>query len=361
MTDLSGTNLAIDADGHVHEADRLFSELLDPKMRSRTSGWQLNADRNRRFVVDGIEHPPFPVEISVRKPMSAADRLKVLDSEGISAAVLYPSAALVAGYLDAGLAFAIAEAYQDWMEDYVGTDSRRLHYAAPVPLHDVDKAVRLLERGVNRKGAVAVCIRPNSLQGRRLDNAEYAPFYEAVSALGVPLAVHESTGCPETAGGERYGGMMDPESYAYNHIISHPFEQMLASMALICGGVLEQFPRLRVGFMEAGCSWVPYWLARLDEHLGNRKLRPYFGKLTLGAREYFARQCMVSCDPDDETVGLAVENLGSKRILFATDYPHFDSEGGAVATFRSVAGISAADERRILRDNAIAFYDLPMT
>ena len=35
--------------------------------------------------------------------------------------------------------------------------------------------------------------------------------------------------------------------------------------SLLEGGVLERHPRLRVGFLEAGCGWVPYWLWRLDE------------------------------------------------------------------------------------------------
>ena len=358
MTEIPDVGLAIDADGHVHEHDLMFCEHLAPEMRARTKGWALNAEGNRRFVVDGIEHPPFPREVSVRKPMAVADRLKVLDKEGIEAAVLFPSAALVSGYLDRGFAFAIAEAYQDWMAEYVARDPRRLFYAAPVPLHDIARAVALAERGVRQKGAVAVCVRPNPTEGRRLDDPGHAPLFEAVSALGTALVVHESTGCPDTAGGERYGGMMDPASYAYNHIISHPFEQMMAMMALICGGVLERFPLLRVGFMEAGCSWVPYWLSRLDEHLGNRKLRPYYGALTLGAREYFDRQCVVSCDPGDETIPLAVAGLGADTIVFATDYPHFDSQGGAVAAFHAAAPIDPAGRRKLLRDNAIDFYRL---
>ena len=88
-----------------------------------------------------------------------------------------------------------------------------------------------------------------------------------------------------------------------------------------------------VGFMEAGCSWVPYWLARLDEHFDNRKLRPYYGKLTLGAREYFDRQCVVSCDPSDETIPLAIAGLGADRIVFATDYPQEIRANEAVKAF----------------------------
>ena len=29
--------------------------------------------------------------------------------------------------------------------------------------------------------------------------------------------------------------------------------------------VFDRFPKLRVAFMEAGCSWAPYWFGRMNE------------------------------------------------------------------------------------------------
>ena len=37
-------------------------------------------------------------------------------------------------------------------------------------------------------------------------------------------------------------------------------------MALLLDGVLERHHELRVAFLESGTGWLPYWLARLDEH-----------------------------------------------------------------------------------------------
>ena len=48
--------IAIDADGHVLESDELFTEYLDPAFRAQTRGMALNADNNRRFIVDGVGH-----------------------------------------------------------------------------------------------------------------------------------------------------------------------------------------------------------------------------------------------------------------------------------------------------------------
>jgi len=347
--------LAVDADGHVMEGDELFTDYLDPAFRDRGLGWAPNQDGARRFFADGIGHPPFPKEISIRKTMTADNRMKVLNQERIAAAVLFPSAALVAPYIgDLALGQAFVRAYNDWIADYVKPYRDRLFAVTPLVLADVDWAVAEAARAVKR-GAVAVCVRPNPENGRNLDDPAYDRLYAAIQDLGVPLVVHEATGSPDTVGGDRYG--MTPARYAFNHVISHPLEQMFAALSLISGGVLERFPRLRVGFFEAGCSWAPYWIARLDDHFEHRVLGKYM-PIKLRPSEYFARQCAVTCDPHDHTLALAVQGIGADKILFATDYPHFDSGGNAVGKFLENPGIAPADQRRILADNAVAFFGL---
>lgn len=351
MTDM----IAIDADGHVHESEEYYDSYLDAAYRDRVS-IGLDENQNRRFFFDGQAHPPFPKSISIRKPMTPENRLKVLDKERIRTAVLFPSGVMTAPYAaDTDLAQAMIRAYNDWMRDFCATAPGRLAYAAPLAIQNPDWAAAEARRAVDM-GAVAVTIRPNPVLGRTLDNPVYDPLYQAVQELDVPLIIHETTGDPNTAGGDRYG-MMNTESYVFNHIISHPFEQMFAAMSLVAGGVLERFPRLRVGFFEAGCSWVPYWLARLDDHFAHAKLGPDL-PIKMKPSEYFERQCIVSCDPGDHTTPLAVQALGAHKILFATDYPHFDSGAGAVGEFLEVGGISEAQQRAILWDNAVAFYGL---
>jgi hypothetical protein len=36
--------------------------------------------------------------------------------------------------------------------------------------------------------------------------------------------------------------------------------------AMIGSGVMDRYPSLRVGTLEAGHGWLPFWMARLDEH-----------------------------------------------------------------------------------------------
>ena len=351
--------LAIDCDGHLHENEECFTEYLDERFRARTRGWVLNKDNARRFIVDGVDHPPFPASISSRKPMTADNRLKVLDKEKIYCAVLFPSGVMTAPYVggpeDTAFRQALVRAYNDWIHDFTSRDPARLKFAAPLVLDDVGWAVEEARRAVEL-GAVAIVLRPNPSQNRTFDDSAYDPLYRAISDLNVPLVIHETTGDPSTAGGDRYG-IRTADRYAFNHIISHSFEQMFASMSLICGGVLEKFPALRVGFFEAGCSWLVYWLSRLDDHFSHRHLGKQM-PIEMMPSEYFRRQCLVSCDPGDETIPYAVAALGADKIAFATDYPHFDSGGGVVAEFLAVEGIEPDDQRKILWENAARFYHL---
>ena len=350
--------IAIDADGHVIESDEMFSDYLEPAYRARLPGNVMDSRGVRRLVVDGESHPPFPVSITLRKPMAAADRIKVLDKERVRAAVLFPSGGLVAAYAcEAPFAQAVARAYNDWIADYVAPWRDRLYFAGMLALHDPAAAVAEARRAV-AKGAVGIALRPNPCMGRTLDDPAYDPLWAAIEEMGVPLCVHETTGDPATAGGDRYG-IRNEDRYAFNHVISHAFEQMFAALSIICGGVCERFPRLKVAFLEAGCSWAPYWLARMDDHFAHRKLGPQM-PIKMKPSAYFERQCLVSCDPGDHTLPLAVAGIGAHKIAFATDYPHFDSGGGAVASLLEVPGVSAADQRRILWDNAAAFYGLKL-
>jgi predicted TIM-barrel fold metal-dependent hydrolase len=96
----------------------------------------------------------------------------------------------------------------------------------------------------------------------------------------------------------------------------------------------------------------------LDDHYEHPKLGRYMSEISMRPSDYFHRQCVVTCDPGDHTIPLAVAGLGAEKVLFATDYPHFDSGGGAVNEFLAVENISAADQRRILWDNAAQFFGL---
>ena len=160
----------------------------------------------------------------------------------------------------------------------------------------------------------------------------------------LPSAIHGSFGSrmKSFATGRYHGNVF------YDHMIAHPFGQMAVVMDLIAGGVLDRYPRLRVGFFESGLGWIPYWLDRLDEHfevMGHHT--PWLKRLP---SEIFRSQCFVSMEADEAT-GLKwiIEKDLLPCILWGSDYPHFDSTYPGAYTQAQQTFEAAGARRRATR------------
>ena len=91
------------------------------------------------------------------------------------------------------------------------------------------------------------------------------------------------------------------------------------------GGVLERHPKLRVALLESGVGWVPYFFERMDEHLEKRgRLTPECKHEPRGVHR--ARPALRQLRAGGAAVPFAVEALGADFIMYASDYPHWDSD-----------------------------------
>jgi uncharacterized protein len=139
------------------------------------------------------------------------------------------------------------------------------------------------------------------------------------------------------------------------HTFSHSLGPMAALVSFAGGGVLERFPRLRAGFLEASCSWAPWLLARLDDHY-----EEYIGrfevKLSKLPSEHFRDNCYISVEADEKPAPLVVDWMGDDNVVFSTDYPHPDSKfPHAVDKFLSMP-LPDQVRRKFLWDNCARLY-----
>jgi predicted TIM-barrel fold metal-dependent hydrolase len=126
---------------------------------------------------------------------------------------------------------------------------------------------------------------------------------------------------------------------------------MLASLSLICRGALERHPELQVVFLEAGAGWLPYWLWRMDEHY---EILPFqVPWLKKKPSEYFRRQCFISFEADETRLGEVISSIGPDRVVFASDYPHWDATfPGVTDMILGRADLNAETKRKIMGENA---------
>jgi len=348
--------LTIDADAHVIEGIPFAAEALQRfpdrvKLERTPEGTPVFTIEGRHYpeaTGPGAGCPPqHGLCANARDPHSPAGVVADADREGIDRMVLFPSLALgVPAYRDLGFAAEFARLYNRFIADYCRKGDGRLFAAAVAPIEDVDTSIAILREA--REAGLVCAVIPPALRERNLDHPDLDRFYAAAADLDMPLGVHGAPGIHlPKIGVDRF------DNYIQVHCISFPFDQMTAMTALISGGVLDRHPRLRVAFLEAGVTWVPYFLDRLHEHWEKR------GDWIAGGwrrdpREYVAAgQVYVSCEAGETLLPAVVDALGADFILYASDYPHWDSEFPESAkTLRERGDLSAEARARILGANA---------
>jgi predicted TIM-barrel fold metal-dependent hydrolase len=362
----------VDGDGHVAEPEAMWPRFLPPKFRDAAPRVITDNRGVKRVLVDGwfwttppgrgVGHPGgFIGGPRVDRYAGGSDpkaRLADMDTEGIDVAVLYATVTMgpSSGVLPSGdveFEGALCQAYNSWVAEYASTDRARLRPVAVLPTRDIPAAVAELHRCVERLGFVGAELPTNSAGVRYPGDPYFDPIWEAAQALGVPVVIH-----PHAGGQIDYVGRDRFDNFFHGHMIAFPFEQMIAAMHVVTGGVLERFPRLRLGFLESGIGWVPYWFERMDEHYA--KLAHLVPELKRAPGDW-ARDPRVifSCDPDEETLPLALELLGDTQVMYASDYPHWDAMTPLTVKIVAERGdLGEEAKRKLLGENARRFYAL---
>jgi len=141
------------------------------------------------------------------------------------------------------------------------------------------------------------------------------------------------------------------------HALSHPVGHMMAVTCFTVGGILARHPALRVGFMEGGIGWLPFFLERLDEHY--ELLPDQAPEIDRPPSEYFlSGRCFISGEPDERGVA-SVEHEFPGMVCYASDYFHWDcSFPDSARTIVGRADLSDDDRARVLATNAERLYAL---
>jgi predicted TIM-barrel fold metal-dependent hydrolase len=355
-------SLTVDADAHVIEGIPFAREALQRwpdrvKVEKTPEGTPYFAIEGRRYPEQtgpGAGCPPqHGLCRAAGDVTTPAGVLADADREGIDQMVLFPSLGLgTASIADPAFAAEFARLYNRFIADWCKEGEGRLFAPAVVPLQNVEASLEIA-REAKELGLVGGVI-PPALADKNLDHPDLDRFYAAAADLDLPLGVHGAPGVHlPKIGVDRF------TNYIQVHCISFPFDQMTAMTALISGGVFERHPKLRVAFLESGVTWVPFFLDRLHEHWEKRGDWIPNG-WRRDPREYVATgNVWVSCEAGETLLPAVVAALGADFILYASDYPHWDSEFPDSADhLRERSDLDAAVKAKILGANAQRFFGI---
>jgi predicted TIM-barrel fold metal-dependent hydrolase len=284
-----------------------------------------------------------------------ATYLADMDRTGVDITFLYPGfSMLIEGLVhsEPAVASAFARAYNTWLQGFCAHAPQRLRGVGLISLHDPSQMLPELERVVGF-GFRGVMLRPNPIQGRTLSDPTYEPFWEACERHSLAVTIHNNTDSyvPST-GSDRF------KTHWAQHSCEHPMEQMMALLSLLEGGVLERYPRLRVACLESGCSWLPYWLWRLDDM--SDFMKPEIEKhVRMKPSAYFRRQYFVTLEASEPLLPDVIRHLGEDNFLWGSDFPHADHSLDALDEFLALRGqIPDQTLRKIFWDNPARFFGI---
>jgi hypothetical protein len=260
------------------------------------------------------------------------------------------SAGDVSAVREKDYAIALCRAYNNYVHDDFATVSPRLKPLAIFPQQTPEEAAREIRRAVKELGLAGASIKTTGLT-LPLGHRFYDPIYEEAQSLGCLLGVHGTRkGTQELA-----AGMF--ETFTEVHTVAFPVGIFQQFTSILFQAVPERFPKLRLAFLEIGCTWLPYWLDRMDEHWELRgqvetpDLKRSPSDVVRDRPIYFSVEAGETLLPE------TIRYVGEDHFVYASDIPHWDNEfPESIRKIQSRDDLSEEQKRKILHDNATAMY-----
>lgn len=277
--------------------------------------------------------------------LSAVERVADMDQIEVGVQVLSPNTAFYCYDRDPEDARAIARECLDELAEMRDSYPDRFAIAGTVPMQDIDVAVEELKHAMEL-GACGVMI-DDHVNGQTYDEPQFRPFWKAAEELGALILFHQ--GGP-TLVDER------TSRYGLSNSIGNLVERALTFGTIVFGGVIDEFPGLRLCLLHAG-GYVAFGIARMDKAWqAGRDGIPGFEDACLNLErppsEYLASFHYDCCTHTGASLRFLIDTVGLDQVVFGTDYPAKMILGdGGPGWVEALEELDGAEKTAILSEN----------
>lgn len=378
-----------DADHHLYEPEEAFTRHLPAEFAN--DFYFVKKGNRTKLVINGmlsdyIPNPTFEVVAApgtherwyrgentegltlremagtpLRPPAewrSGDGRIAVMDQQGIHAALVFPTLASVIEerLCDKPKAMgALFHSLNMWTaEEWGFARDNRLFSVPMINLADLDGAIAELEF-VLKQGARCIGVRPAPVpdargKTRSFGFPEFDPFWARVAEARIFVNMHASDSGYDLINRMWAGGGTEWQAFAHHSAhtltldsIGRPISDSLS--ALICHGVFDRHPNLRVVSVENGAGWLAPLFKRLSHAFG--QMPKAFREDPL---ETFRRHIFVAPFYEDDTAELK-QYIPANRILFGSDFPHPEGLAEPVEYLREFSTYNDDELKRVFHSN----------
>ena len=308
------------------------------------AGYSKHEDRmiETGFYSDGAK--------GIFRPTTPELRIKDQEMDGIHAEVIYGILGVGQRLGEPDLTNYVFKTYNTWVADFAKSNPDRFAALACIPNHSPEIAAEELKRaaGLGLRGAdfwVASTLKPVYYR-------DWDPLWAAAAESNIPISFHTlglSPREPDQAEAQTYD-----LTYRAIRITMFQLSGIEYMASVIFSGACDRYPGLKFVLGEAGISWIPYVLDRMDHEYDDRY---YQLNLSMRPSEFWARQGY-STYQKEGVAGEIVSLIGEDNVLWGSDYPHPDGvwPDSLKVIEDNLGGLDDAVKRKITRDNAGKLY-----
>lgn len=274
-------------------------------------------------------------------------RLAGMDSIGVEKSILSLAGPGVQAEKRTATALRLARQVNDFLAAEMAKRPDRYGGFAHLAMQDPAAAADELERCVRDLGMQGAMINGQT-GGTYLDDDRYAPFWERVSDLEVPVYIHPNNP-PEQV------HMYHDHPELFGPVWSWTVETATHALRLVFSGTFDRYPGAKLILGHLG-ETLPYLLWRLDSRweISNR------GDMRLDRKpsDYFRSNIWMTTSGmcADAPLRCALDMAGPDRVMFSVDYPFERPE--EAGDWIEAAPITDEERAAVCHGNARALFGL---
>jgi aminocarboxymuconate-semialdehyde decarboxylase len=291
-------------DVHAHVVPLSFPESPSPQSAGRWPCMQCRST-TEATVLMGRRH----FRALDHRCWDGARRIEDMDRDGVSIQVLSPMPELLSYWLPLSDTEILCDHLNHTTANLVARWPSRFRGLGAVPLQDPNLAVQHLSRCRSEFRLAGVEIGSN-VNGVMLGDSRFNPFYEAAQSLGMCIFVHALHPVATKA--------IDA-SQSFTSFVGFPIDVAMTAASIILEGVLERFPRLRIGLSHGGGA-LGAILGRMDA--GCRSAKGLEVGLARLPSEQAQSLFFDNNVYDQRYLRYLVEELAPGQVFCGTDYPY---------------------------------------
>lgn len=352
----------ISVDSHVLYTNEWVTERLPARLREKwLEGVRKQGEDTKVKMKGFVPNINDLMDINAWNDPGHTDptaKIAAMDRDGVFAEVIFPevSGAKLCTPQNMGADWAdMLSGLNDAIGDFSATNPDRLLCAYQLMPYDVAWSLKEIDR-ILAKGARCIQLPAYPVEYGLKDyyHDEYKPLLSKIQESGLVVLQHLDTK-------EDFYTTMERDPTPMRGIaMGMPAMQMQEVFAFwLLTGVMEEFSKLKVIFVEPGLGWLPFLFETILD--GRIKQGHYdFPKLKMLPSEYFKRQMGATFMYEPYGLKIANDYFGSDVLYWSTDFPHpatcWPNSRSAIETQFGEAGISAEDRYKIVCGNGLKTF-----